>query len=136
MKAIDVAAGLVFNAGKLLITQRREDDHLGGYWEFPGGKRETQESFEACLQRELREELDIHVEVLEAVADITHAYPTKTVHLRFFRCAMRTGQPRNIGCQNFAWVTAPELKLYQFPPADEQLLDTLMNHPEWWDAET
>ena len=65
--AIDVAAALVFRDGKLLITQRHPDAHLGGLWEFPGGKREPNETFEACLIRELREELGIEVSVSELV---------------------------------------------------------------------
>ena len=60
---IEVSAGLIFRAGKLLITQRHADAHLGGLWEFPGGKRESGETFETCLARELREELGIEVEV-------------------------------------------------------------------------
>ena len=63
MPTLDVAAALVFRDGKLLITQRYADAHLGGLWEFPGGKREPNESFEVCLARELREELDIEVVV-------------------------------------------------------------------------
>src|SRR5262245_45725195 len=62
-KVIEVAAGLVFRGGKVLITQRRPDDHLGGLWEFPGGKREPNETFEQCLHRELKEELGIEVHV-------------------------------------------------------------------------
>ena len=54
---IDVAAGLIFRDGKLLITKRYDDAHLGGLWEFPGGKLEPKETFEQCLVRELREEL-------------------------------------------------------------------------------
>jgi len=65
MPIIDVAAGLVFREGKVLITQRHAGAHLGGLWEFPGGKREPDEAFEACLQRELREELGIEVVVGE-----------------------------------------------------------------------
>src|SRR5580765_7280877 len=68
---IDVSAGLVFRAGKLLITKRHDDAHLGGLWEFPGGKREPDESFEACLVRELREELGIEVAVGELVESLT-----------------------------------------------------------------
>src|SRR5438309_9744832 len=84
--SIEVAAGLIFRDGKLLITQRRPHDHLGGLWEFPGGKRECNESFQECLARELREELGIHVEVGEIVEEITHVYPEKAVHLKFFGC--------------------------------------------------
>jgi mutator protein MutT len=72
---IEVSAGLVFRNGKLLITQRYTDAHLGGLWEFPGGKRECDETFEACLTRELREELGIDVRVGELVETIEHAYP-------------------------------------------------------------
>ena len=63
MPIVDVAAALVFREGKLLITQRHAEAHLGGLWEFPGGKRELNETFETCLKRELREELGIEVAV-------------------------------------------------------------------------
>src|SRR5712692_8874159 len=81
MSITEVAAGLVFRDGRLLITQRQAGAHLGGLWEFPGGKREGPESFQACLRRELREELGIEVEVGELVETITHQYPEKTVGL-------------------------------------------------------
>ena len=71
MPVIEVAAALVFRDGKLLITQRNADAHLGGLWEFPGGKREAEETFETCLTRELREELGIEVTVGELVESIT-----------------------------------------------------------------
>src|SRR6185503_21266775 len=104
--AIEVAAGVVFRDGRVLITQRRPDDHLGGLWEFPGGKRESGETFAACLRRELMEELGIEVEVGECLGSVTHRYPGKTVHLRFYRCAWRLHEPSALGCQDFAWVTA------------------------------
>ena len=56
-RSIEVSAGLIFRAGQLLITQRPAGGHLAGLWEFPGGKREPGETFEACLRRELQEEL-------------------------------------------------------------------------------
>jgi 8-oxo-dGTP diphosphatase len=136
MQAIDVAAGLVFRAGQLLITQRRSQDHLGGLWEFPGGKRELNESFEACLKRELQEELDIIVKVHELVASVIHPYPVKTVQLQFYRCTLIQGTPKPIGCQNLAWVTASGLNQYEFPPADAQLLSKLTGHPTWWNQTT
>lgn len=129
---IDVAAGLVFRNRKLLITQRREGDHLGGLWEFPGGKREPAETFENCLQRELREELGIEVEPGELLATIMHSYPEKTVQLKFFRCASCGGEPEPLACAAIAWVSIEELDRYAFPAADEQLLRDLKQNPGWW----
>lgn len=130
--AIEVAAGLVFRNGKLLITQRRAGDHLGGLWEFPGGKRESRESFEFCLQRELREELGIEIEPGELLETITHAYPEKTVQLKFFRCAWRANEPQPLACEAVAWITMDELDQFTFPAADEQLLRRLKTEPELW----
>lgn len=132
MKPIEVSAGLVFRGGQLLITQRRPGDHLGGLWEFPGGKRESGETFEGCLVRELREELGIEVEVLSRLETLTHEYPEKTVHLEFFQCSWLRNEPRTLGCHDFAWVEAEDLSRYSFPPADAQLLDMLMKTPDLW----
>src|SRR6476620_2778989 len=93
-KIIEVSAGLVFRDGKLLITQRHADAHLGGLWEFPGGKRECNETFESCLARELREELGIEVMVGELIETVEHEYPEKRVRLKFYRCHWRAHEPR------------------------------------------
>jgi mutator protein MutT len=130
--SIDVAAGLVFRDGRLLITQRHAEAHLGGLWEFPGGKREPNESFEQCLARELSEELGIEVSVGELVESLTHAYPEKTVNLRFFRCQWLQYEPQLLGCANFKWVRAGELKDYPFPAADARLLSRLTTTPDYW----
>lgn len=129
---IDVAAGLVFRNGKLLITQRRHGDHLGGLWEFPGGKREPDESFEACLERELLEELGIEVEIGELLDTVTHAYPEKTVRLKFFRCACRGQEPQPLACAACMWVRRDELDAYAFPEADARLLEKLKENTSWW----
>ena len=130
---IEVAAGLIFRDGKLLITQRYADAHLGGLWEFPGGKIEHGESYEKCLARELQEELGILVQVNELVESLTHAYPEKTVHLRFFRCTWQANEPRPLGCADCRWVTASELKNYQFPAADAKLLKKLHQNSALWE---
>lgn len=129
---IDVAAGLIFRNGKLLITKRYDDAHLGGLWEFPGGKREPNETFEQCLVRELREELGIEVAVGELVESVTHAYPGKTVHLKFFLCEWQKNEPQALGCSDCKWVKAEELKNHDFPEADARLLRRLQNEPELW----
>jgi mutator protein MutT len=132
MPTIEVAAGLVFRDGKLLITQRHPEAHLGGLWEFPGGKRESGETFEACLVRELREELGIEVEVGTMLESLTHQYPEKTVHLRFYHCRWRAHEPQPLGCSALKWITAAELRDYAFPAADARLLERLRNSPQLW----
>jgi 8-oxo-dGTP diphosphatase len=130
---IEVSAGLVFRNGKLLITQRYTDAHLGGLWEFPGGKRECDETFEACLTRELREELGIDVRVGELVETIEHAYPEKRVLLKFFRCDWLAHEPQALGCPAFAWITREELAHYQFPAADARLIEALRTSAQFWE---
>jgi 8-oxo-dGTP diphosphatase len=124
-RAVEVAAGLVFRAGKLLITQRPAGTHLAGLWEFPGGKREPGESIEECLRRELREELDVEVEVGVLFEEVRHDYPEKSVHLKFLLCRLLVGDPQPIGCAALTWVGPDELAHYQFPPADAVLLERL-----------
>src|SRR5438034_4432250 len=134
LQVIDVAAGLIFRDGKLLITQRPADAHLGGLWEFPGGKREPNETFEECLVRELREELGIEVVVGELIESVTHAYPEKTLHLNFFRCTLKKNDPRPLGCPSLKWVSPCELNAHEFPAADARLLATFRRSQELWNT--
>lgn len=133
MHIIEVSAGLVFRDGLLLITQRRSKDHLGGLWEFPGGKREGTESDEDCLRRELQEELGIEVEVKELIESIQHDYPGKSVQLKFFRCTLLKDEPAPLGCDAVAWVNQSQLADYAFPEADQRLLGKLRESIELWD---
>ena len=132
MGITEVAAGLVFREGKLLITLRHDHVHLGGLWEFPGGKREPNETFEQCLTRELQEELGIEVEIVELVESDTHDYPGKTVHLKFYRCLWRRHEPRPLGCADLRWVTQSELVNYNFPEADSRLLTRIAHKSFSW----
>lgn len=132
MNTVEVAAGLVFRDGKLLVTQRHADAHLGGLWEFPGGKRECDESFEACLTRELREELGIEVSVGNLIETIEHDYPEKRVLLKFFRCKWLANEPQTLACPAFAWLTRDQLANYSFPAADARLLERLSQPSDWW----
>ena len=124
-KQIEVSAALIFHDGKLLITQRNANAHLGGLWEFPGGKREVNESFEQCLVREIREELGIKISVGKLFEEISHDYPEKSVHLKFFLCKLIRGEPQLLGCAAFKWIGKSELSDFEFPAADAQLLEKL-----------
>jgi mutator protein MutT len=129
---LDVAAALVFRDGKLLIARRPAEAHLGGFWEFPGGKREPGETFQGCLKRELLEELGIEVTIGELLETVTHRYADRTVHLKFFRCSWHTYEPQAIGCCEFKWVAADELQPGDFPEPDRALLERLKSEPELW----
>lgn len=131
---IQVSAALIFRAGRLLIAQRPPGGHLAGLWEFPGGKLEPGETWEACLRRELREELgnEVEVEVGDCYEEIVHAYPEKSVRLRFLRCRLRDGEPRPVQCSAVAWISCDQLDQYRFPPADAALLGRLKADPVVW----
>lgn len=128
---VEVSAGLVFRGGRLLITQRHATVHLGGLWEFPGGKREPGETFEVALVRELREELGVEVVVGELFDTVEHAYPERTVLLKFFLCRLSQGEPQAIDCAAVKWVSHAELAAHDFPAADAGLLQKLQAVALW-----
>jgi len=125
-----VTAGLVWKDGKLLITKRPEGSHLAGYWEFPGGKQELGESLEACLEREIREELGMEVSAVEHLLQINHDYETKSITLHLFQCSWLSGTPKPMGCDELRWVRPEDLADYRLPPPDIQLLPAIRNLAE------
>jgi mutator protein MutT len=98
---------------------------LGGLWEFPGGKRNPDETFEQCLARELREELGVKISVGELFETVSHRYAEKTVRLKFFVCRLPGGEPQPLGCAAIRWIGKAELDDFEFPAADARLLKKL-----------
>lgn len=125
MKVVEVAAGLVYSDGRYLIARRNPGVHLAGFWEFPGGKREAGETLEACLRRELFEELGIRIDVPIPFQIIRHEYEETTVELHFFRCRIETGNATAIDCAEIRWVRPQELGSFEFPPADRPIIEAL-----------
>jgi 8-oxo-dGTP diphosphatase len=121
---IVVTAAVIQRGTAFLVTRRHEGAHLGGYWEFPGGKCESGESLETCLVREIREELDVEARPGREVLACAHEYPGKIVELHFFECDL-AGEPRAVLGQEMRWVPQAELRRLQFPPADDALIDLL-----------
>lgn len=124
-----VGVGVVEKDGKVLITQRKYDDHLGGVWEFPGGKKKPEETDQACVERELHEELAITVKATQHLETIRYAYPDRRLELRFYSCSLTAGEPKSVEVQDFRWVNPSELIYYQFPKADRDLVDRLAKKP-------
>ena len=121
---IVVAAAVVEAGGRYFVTRRHAGTHLEGYWEFPGGKCEAGESLEACLARELMEELGAHVAVGAEIFTVTHDYPERRVELHFLACRLLT-EPRPLLGQEMRWVAREELSRLRFPPADDELIARL-----------
>ena len=117
-----VAAGLIQQDGLLLITQRPAGRHLEGLWEFPGGKQETDESLEHCLEREIEEELGMKVRAEKALLTVAHEYRTQMITLHVFGCAVLEGNPESLECQKFRWVKPSHLGEYAFVPADMEVI--------------
>jgi len=126
MRTDIVAAGVVVERGKVLLSRRKKGTHLSGLWEFPGGKVEPGEDPRAALRRELEEELGILTNVGE-IADVTfHRYDDagKAVLLLFFHATREEGspEPQAIDVAEVKWADASALDPAQFPPADVPIL--------------
>ena len=122
---IIVAAAIIERHGAFLLTRRQAGVHLAGYWEFPGGKCNHGESLDACLARELREELAVAIAVRAEVLGVTHDYADRRVELHFFECDLVEGEPSPQLGQEMRWVPRGELETLTFPPADRELIDWL-----------
>ena len=122
-----VAAGLIGKDGKILITKRPQGSHLEGYWEFPGGKQEEDETLEKCLEREIQEELGMRVRAGDLLFSTEYEYENKTISLHLFRCLGIRGQPRALEGQETRWVSPGDLDRYTFPPPDQEIIHFLKN---------
>ncbi len=118
----DVACAVIWREGKILIARRPKGSHLGGLWEFPGGKCLGGESLGGCLERESWGELGVKVRPLRFLMRIDHMYPAEKVSLYFYECALAEGNPWPKGCPEFRWVRPFELRDFEFPPADTKIL--------------
>ena len=126
MSVMEVGCAVIAKSGKLLIAQRKPGAHLGGFWEFPGGKRYDHENMEACLIREVHEELGIWIRPRQFLRKTEHAYPDKNVALYFYLCDWVSGRPVRRDCLNFQWVEPVELRRFRFPLGDDVILNELI----------
>lgn len=129
---IVVVAGVVRRPPdkRILVSRRHDATHLGGLWEFPGGKVEEGESLEQALLRELEEETGIDARVGSLLLEHTHAYPDRTVRLYFFECALLSESASARAVAEIAWCTPKELGQYPMPEANVPLVALLQSNPE------
>ena len=128
-EVIAVAIGVLIEAqcqaDRLLVTRRRGNAVLGGFWELPGGKIEAGENAADCLVREFAEELGLTIRVGAALGAIEHRYDHGLVRLHPHVCTRTAGEPRNLEVAEHRWVTAVELDELNFPPANDRLMNQL-----------
>jgi len=127
MKTVIVTAALTIEQGKLLVTQRRKDSSHGLLWEFPGGKVEDGEDPRGALRRELKEELDVEVEVGGLFDAVFYSYPEYPILLLVYRCRVEKGSLKPIGCHDLRWVTLRELETLVMPSADDPIRKHLIS---------
>ena len=119
---LEVTAAIICKDGKFLICQRPKGKNCKLLWEFPGGKIESGETAEACIVREIQEELGVTLRVLRKFTDVIYEYPDKTVHLHFFLAEITSGKLTRKEHNALAWITADEIGNFQFCPADDSMI--------------
>lgn len=123
---IQVAAAIIRRNNKILICRRGEGGPCAFLWEFPGGKREEQESLGQCLIRECLEELGIEIAVKDVFAETTYQYPDREIDFTFFNAELVSGEIELEVHQEYKWVEPSELANYEFCPADVAIVQRLM----------
>lgn len=121
MKTVIVAAALIIEQGKLLVTQRKKNSSHGLLWEFPGGKVKQGEDPRGALRRELKEELDVEAEVEGLFEAVFCFYPEFPILLLVYRCRIDKGFLKPVECHDLRWVTPKELEALAMPPADDPI---------------
>lgn len=117
-QAREVAAAIIIRAGRVLVTRRAKGEKLAGMWEFPGGKVEKGETPQACITRELAEELSISCEAGEVLMTNTHIYPGGTIKLIAVRVSMSCESWDLTVHDRAEWATADDLLSIELAPAD------------------
>ena len=128
MNTLKVTCAIIENNGKILCAQRSETMKLPLKWEFPGGKIEENESLEACLKREIREELGIEINILEQLPSFKHRYSANfSIELFPFRCNLLSHEIHLTEHKQIKWLSLEELKDLDWAEADVTIVDYIKN---------
>ena len=123
MKNNKVIAAAIIKNNKLLITQRPKDKTLALIWEFPGGKVEKDESNEECIIREIKEELDVTINVHQFIGESSHQYDFANITVYLYKASIKEGKIKLLEHNAMAWISSNEFDKYQFPPLNETLIE-------------
>lgn len=121
-----VVAALIWQDEKFMICQRPVHKTRALEWEFVGGKVEKGETLQQALIRECKEELDVIVSVNDIFMEVEHEYPDITVHLTLFNAEIASGEIKKLEHNDIKWITPTEISLYNFCPADKEILEKII----------
>lgn len=120
---IEVTAAIIEKNDRILIARRKRGKEQAGYWEFPGGRIEKNETAENCLERELREELSVETEIVDFIGVSIYEYSDKTIKLIAFTVKIKSGELKIIDHDKFEWILVEDIANYKFSPADIPLIE-------------
>jgi A/G-specific adenine glycosylase len=120
-----IAVGVVNKNGKILITKRKESGLLGGLWEFPGGKILDRETAQQACIREIKEEVNLKIKVVEYLTQVKHAYTHFKIVLDVFQCQYVSGRVKLNGAVDYRWIKLNEIEKFPFPKANHKFIPML-----------
>lgn len=123
-----VCAAILNSEKKVLLARRKADKKLGDYWEFPGGKLETNEELLPALQREIREELNLEISNEKLLHIKPFVYPHGQVLILFYVCDLKSGTPKLVDHDEVRWCNIAEMQTLELLPANEELISTLKTY--------
>lgn len=121
----NVGVGVIWNNDKIFVNKRKSNGHLGGLWEFPGGKVKNKESIESCIKREIDEELNLNVNIGSKIATIKHSYSHFSITLSAFNCKIEQKNVSPKLKEEWKWISPNELQMLAFPKANHKLFPYL-----------
>ena len=122
---IDVVAAVIKKDNQYLIAQRNRNKHFAFHWEFPGGKVDNGETFEIALQREIKEELNIEINIKNKLGEENYQDDKINVKLHYFICSHANGEIVLSEHEDSAWVTKNDFKNYNFAEGDSDIINLL-----------
>ena len=125
---LDVTCAIIINNREILVTQNGKDSDHPFEWEFPGGKTEPGESPDRCIVREIKEELNVYVEIIESLKPVVYAYSNKTIQLIPFVCRITKGDIHLKEHIAYKWIKHKELNMVHFSAADKKLINETTNY--------
>ena len=121
----EVTAGIIIDNNKILIAQRGANEKLAGKWEFPGGKIELDETPQECLKREIKEELEVDIEVGDYLGESIYTYPNGEINLIAYFATVVDGDIKLSVHDKIEWITIGEIDEYDFAAADIYFVEKL-----------